>query len=89
MAQGHFGWTTGVAPIGTNQERGPFVIDEEGNVVFNASNGAVEFQACPGAVGGGYSVWVAGATNPGGNKDCIPFTAKAIKEEKPAKCNYV
>jgi hypothetical protein len=77
-----------VASIGTNHERGPFVVDEEGSVVFNATIGAMGFQACPGAVGGGYSVWLAGATDPGGNKDLIHFTAKAIKGEKPVKCNY-
>jgi hypothetical protein len=87
MGQGHFGWTTGVAPIGTKQKRGPFVIEEEGSVVFNVTNGAVGFQACPGADGGGYSVRLAGATDPGGNKDCIHFAAKAMKEEKPITCN--
>jgi hypothetical protein len=88
MGQGHIGYTNGVAPIGTNHERGPFVVDEEGSLVFNATNGAVGFQVCPGAVGEGYSVWLAGATDPGGNKDLIHFTAKAIKGEKPVKCNY-
>jgi hypothetical protein len=79
MGQGHSGYTNGVAPIGTNQECGPFVVDEEGSLVFNATNGAVGFQVCPGAVGGGYSVWLAGATDPGGNKDCIPLRRKRLR----------
>jgi hypothetical protein len=88
MGQGVMGYTQGVMPIGRNQERGPFIINDEGNVVLNATGGAVGFQACPNALGGGYSVWLEGATNPGGNSDCIPFTAKAVKENNILKCDY-
>jgi hypothetical protein len=88
MGQGFIGYTNGVMSIGKNQQRGPFKIDEAGNVVFAANNEAVGFQACPNALGGGYSVWLEGATNPGGNSDCIPFTAVAVKESNPVKCSY-
>jgi hypothetical protein len=88
MGQGHFGYTTGVQPIGKNQERGPFKINEDGDVVFAATNGVVGFQACPGAVGGGYSVWLTGVTEPAGLKGCLGFVAKALKEENPQKCEY-
>lgn len=88
MGQGVLQFTTGVQPIGKNQERGPFKIDDDSNLIFNAGNSAVGFQACPNAVGGGYSVWLAGVTNPGGNKDCVGFVARALKEETPVKCAY-
>lgn len=88
MGQGVLRFSTGVQPIGKNQERGPFKIDEEGNLVFAAANGVTGFQACPNALGGGYSVWLAGNTNPGGNSDCVGFVAKALKEDPPVKCLY-
>jgi hypothetical protein len=90
MGQGVFQYSSGVQPIGRNQERGPFKIDEQGNLVF-AGNGNAEptgFQACPDALGGGWSVWLAGATNPGGNEGCVGFTMKALKENEPQKCLY-
>jgi hypothetical protein len=88
MGQGHIGYTTGVQPIGKNQERGPFKINEDGDVVFAATNGAVGFQACPGALGGGYSVWLTGVTEPAGNQGCVGFVAKALREDEPQKCLY-
>jgi hypothetical protein len=88
MGQGLLRFSTGVQPIGKNQERGPFKIDNNSNLVFAASNGVVGFQACPNALGGGYSVWLAGETNPGGNSDCLGFNARALKEETPVKCLY-
>jgi hypothetical protein len=90
MGQGVLRYTTGVQPIGKNQERGPFKIDGEGNLVFAAGglSGDIGFQACPNAPGGGFSVWLAGSTNPGGNSDCTPFTMKALKEDEPKKCLY-
>lgn len=89
MGQGIIRYTTGVQSIGKSQERGPFKIDDEGNLVFAGSqNGSTGFQACPNALGGGYSVWLAGATNPGGNSDCVGFEMKALKEVQPLKCSY-
>jgi hypothetical protein len=88
MGQGLLRFSTGVQPISPKQERGPFKVDDDSNLVFAAANGVVGFQACPNAPGGGYSVWLTGATNPGGNEGCLGFTAKALKEEKPVKCLY-
>ncbi|KAF2031889.1 hypothetical protein EK21DRAFT_62316 [Setomelanomma holmii] len=89
MGQGIIQYTTGVQNIGRNQERGPFKIDDDSNLVFVSANGnTTGFQACPNAAGGGYSVWLAGATNPGGNSNCIGFVARALKEDNPVKCAY-
>jgi hypothetical protein len=90
MGQGVLRYTTGVQPIGKNQERGPFKINDDGDLVFAAPglNGDIGFQACPNAPGGGFSIWLAGETTPGGNSDCTPFTMKALKEEDMKKCLY-
>ena len=89
MGQGVIQYTTGVQGIGRNQERGPFKVDDDSNLVFVSANGdTTGFQACPNAAGGGYSVWLAGATNPGGNSNCVGFIARALKEESPVKCMY-
>ena len=88
MGQGVLQFTMGVQGIGKNQERGPFKIDDESNLVFAAANGVVGFQACPGAEEDGYSVWLAGVDTPAGIEGCIPFTMKALKEETPVKCIY-
>jgi hypothetical protein len=87
MGQGVIGYTTGVQPIGKNQQRGPWKITDENNLMWGP-DGDVGFQACPDALGGGYSLWLAGAVNPGGNKDCVGVNVKAIKEDQPIKCLY-
>jgi hypothetical protein len=72
MGQDIMQYTTGVQGLGRNQERGPFRIDDDDNLVFGSANGGTAgFQACLDAAGGAYSVWLAGATNPGGNGGCI------------------
>jgi hypothetical protein len=88
MGQGVLQFTTGVQPIGRNQERGPFKVNDESNLVFAAANGVVGFQACPGAAENGYSVWLSGVSTPAGIEGCIPFAMKALKEETPVKCLY-
>jgi hypothetical protein len=88
MGQGNIAFTVGVQAIGKNQERGPFAIDEEGYLFFNATNGAQGFQACPGAIRGGYSVWLGGVATPAGIEGCIPFAARAVNETVPFECSY-
>jgi hypothetical protein len=90
MGQGNLRYTTGVQPIGKNQERGPFKINDDGDLVFAAGGltGDVGFQACPGAVGGGWKIWLAGVEKPAGSEGCTPFTMKALKEDPIMKCLY-
>jgi len=90
MGQGNLRYTTGVQPIGKNQERGPFKINDDGDLVFAAGGltGDVGFQACPGAVGGGWKIWLAGVEKPAGSEGCTPFTMKALKEDPIMKCIY-
>ncbi|KAH7095301.1 hypothetical protein FB567DRAFT_25972 [Paraphoma chrysanthemicola] len=90
MGQGVFKYTTGAQDIGRNQERGPFTVDDDHNLVFVNANGATTgFQACPIGNDGGYSVWLdTGVLSPGGNSNCTGFIARAIKEDNPVKCQY-
>ncbi|KAF3004832.1 hypothetical protein E8E13_004296 [Curvularia kusanoi] len=88
MGQGIMGYTTGVQPVPKNSEQKGFALDENNNLVFKDQNQSTGFVACPNALGGGYSVWLAVQTNPGGNEGCLGFTARAIKEEKPVYCSY-
>ncbi|EAT80630.1 hypothetical protein HBI56_203680 [Parastagonospora nodorum] len=90
MGNGNVRYTTGVEPIGKNQERGPFKINDDGNLVFAAGglSGDIGFQACPGAVGGGWKIWLSGVDKPAGSEGCTPFTMKALKETEPKKCLY-
>jgi hypothetical protein len=90
MGQGNVRYSTGVQPIGKNQERGPFKINDDGDLVFAAGGltGDVGFQACPGAVGGGWKIWLSGVDKPAGSEGCTPFTMKALKEDEPKKCLY-
>ncbi|XP_014550715.1 hypothetical protein COCVIDRAFT_114806 [Bipolaris victoriae FI3] len=90
MGQGNVRYSTGVQPIGKNQERGPFKINDEGDLVFAAGGltGDVGFQACPGAVGGGWKIWLSGVDKPAGSEGCTPFTMKALKETETKKCLY-
>jgi hypothetical protein len=89
MGQGVMQYTTGVQGIGRNQERGPFKVDDESNLVFVSANGdTTGFQACPNALGGGYSVWLAGVAEPAGLKGCVGFTARALKEVDAKECMY-
>lgn len=86
MGQGVFGYTTGVQGAPRNSERTVFAI-EDGNLVFKSQSRSIGFQACP-STAGGYSVWLDGNLNPGGNQNCVGFTARAIKAEKPVSCSY-
>lgn len=91
MGQGIIQYTASVTQqIGKNQERGPFKIDENGNLVFagNADGTTTGFQACPGAKDGGWSLWLAGVEKPAGNEGCLGINLKAVKEEEPQRCLY-
>ena len=90
MGQGNVRYTTGVQPIGKNQERGPFKINDDGDLVFAAGGltGDVGFQACPGADGEGWKIWLSGVEKPAGSEGCTPFTMKALKETETMKCLY-
>lgn len=90
MGQGIIQYTTGVQQIGRNQERAPFKIDADSNLIFDSGNGVSGFQACPSPTdeAEGYSIWLTGLDKPGFLEGCLPFTAKALKAENPIKCSY-
>ncbi|KAG8672772.1 hypothetical protein FPOAC2_06176 [Fusarium poae] len=88
MGQGKFGYTSGAQPMPKNAQRKGWKIDKDG---FLTCDGA-SFVACPSGDNlekTSWSVWVYNSiNNPGGNKNCLPFTVKAAKVEKPVACSY-
>lgn len=86
MGQGKLGYTTGAEPGPKNGERTGFVVDEYGDLTLGGSG----FVACPSSIDGAWSVWVStGVANPGGNSDCLGFSARASKiETAPNSCLY-
>ncbi|RSL69687.1 hypothetical protein CEP54_002238 [Fusarium duplospermum] len=86
MGQGILGYTTGAQPLGKNFEQTGWKVDKNGNLNFKGSG----LIACPSSQKNGpWSIWVSvGINQPGGNKGCVPFTARAIKNSKPTGCEY-
>ncbi|KAF4950913.1 hypothetical protein FSARC_13049 [Fusarium sarcochroum] len=87
MGQGIIGYTTGAEPAPKNAERKGWKIDKDGNLTFGGNG----FIACPNSKksGGSYSVWAsAGVSNPGGNKNCLGFSARTAEIKKPVGCLY-
>ena len=84
MGQGIIQYTTGVQGMPRNGERKGFSITADNYLQFDGAG----FQACPSSDNTGYNIWLGGQENPAGNKDCIPFTAQALKVEDPVKCSY-
>ncbi|KAF4452134.1 hypothetical protein F53441_4971 [Fusarium austroafricanum] len=88
MGQGKFGYTTGAQPMPKNAQRKGWKIDKDGYLTCDGAS----FVACP--MGDNlektsWSVWVYNSIdNPGGNKNCVPFTVKAAKIKKPVGCLY-
>lgn len=89
MGQGVFRYTNGVQGPTRNGEVIGFTLDENSNLVFKDRTGKENgFQACPGALPSGYSVWLDTNQNPGGNQNCLLFSARAVKQDKPVTCSY-
>ncbi|KAM0350168.1 hypothetical protein ACHAPU_003333 [Fusarium lateritium] len=88
MGQGKFGYTTGAQPAPKNASRKGWKIDKDGLLTCDGAS----FVACP--MGDdlektSWSVWVYNSIdNPGGNKNCLPFSVKAAELKKPADCQY-
>ncbi|KAH8158763.1 hypothetical protein CIB48_g9484 [Xylaria polymorpha] len=85
LGQGQLGYTTGDQSPPRNAERTKFVIDEAGDLTFNGAG----FLACPNSIDGAWSVWVnAGVSGPGGNSDCLGFSARTAKDDNANSCEY-
>ncbi|KAF9771798.1 hypothetical protein IL306_010544 [Fusarium sp. DS 682] len=88
MGQGLLGYTTGVQGIPRNGERKGFKINKDGILQFDGS----DFIACPNGKDlekTSWSVWInAGVANPGWSENCLGFSVKAAKVDKPVGCQY-
>ncbi|KAK5993056.1 Cell wall protein phiA [Cladobotryum mycophilum] len=63
-------------------------INDAGELVFKDAS----MIACPNSINGAWSIWLAvGIAQPGGNKDCLPFTARTLPYGScgtPVTCCY-
>ncbi|KAF7557249.1 hypothetical protein G7Z17_g779 [Cylindrodendrum hubeiense] len=84
MGQGVLGYSTGDLKPKNGEHKG-WKIDKNGDLTFNGAG----LLACPGSISKSWSVWVnAGVSNPGGNKNCLGFTARTLPITKPNSCKY-
>ncbi|KAF5677561.1 cell wall protein [Fusarium heterosporum] len=88
MGQGKFGFTTGAQPAPKNASRKGWKLDKDGLLTCDGAS----FVACPNGDNletTSWSVWVYNSIdNPGGNKNCLPFSVKAAEVKKPVACMY-
>jgi hypothetical protein len=75
---------TGAQPTPSKAEREGWAINETGNLNFDGA----ELVACPNSIDGAWSIWLGGVNNPGGNEDCLGFSARTVEVEELNDCNY-
>ncbi|KAF4461293.1 cell wall [Fusarium albosuccineum] len=85
MGQGKVGYVTGAQPPPKNGELKGWEIDKTGNLSLDGAS----LLACPNSIHDAWSIWVSsGVANPGGNKNCLGFSARTTKVKKPNSCLY-
>lgn len=84
MGQGVLGYSTGDSKPKNGEHKG-WKIDKNGDLSFKGQG----LLACPGSISKSWSVWVdTGIANPGGNKNCLGFSARTLPIAKPNSCKY-
>lgn len=81
---GNIGYVTGAQPIGRNAETKGWAIGTNNELQFDGTG----IQACPGAIDGGWSIWLQGLDKPGWNENCTTVAGTAIKTDNPISCRY-
>ncbi|KAL7945003.1 hypothetical protein V8C42DRAFT_324293 [Trichoderma barbatum] len=85
MGQGIVGYLPEDQPLGRYWEVKGWRVDEKKNLLFNKTG----LIACPNSIDGSWRVWLGlGFTEPGGNKNCLGFTARTVENKKPVSCRY-
>lgn len=87
MGQGVIGYQPTIAPFPRNSELKGWASTKDGEYSYLSFNDQT-LQACPGAAGGAWSVWLAGVENPAGNEGCLGFTAMDLDVSHPIPCWY-
>ncbi|KAF2011617.1 hypothetical protein BU24DRAFT_426690 [Aaosphaeria arxii CBS 175.79] len=84
MGQGKIGYSScAEVSLPRNAETKGWKITD-GGLTFG-DNGV---QACPGALDGGWSLWLTGVAKPGGLENCVGVNAKVIDTTTPVGCRY-
>lgn len=81
---GKIGYVTGAEPLGKNWETRGWAIDANNELEFDGTG----IQACPGAIDGGWSLWLQGVDKPAYIENCTGIIAAAIKTDNPIGCLY-
>ncbi|KAL4922116.1 hypothetical protein BDW62DRAFT_172960 [Aspergillus aurantiobrunneus] len=85
MGQGKVGYTSGDLSPPRNGELTGWAINKDNHLQFDGK----DLLACPGSIGGAYSIWApAGIDNPAGNKNCVGVAARVEKTQNPQSCTY-
>jgi hypothetical protein len=84
IGQGIVGYTTGAEPKPRNGETKGWALGAGNELQFDGAG----IQACPGAIDGGWRIWLAGLTNPGFSENCTGIVGAALKTEDPISCTY-
>ncbi len=83
MGMGNVGFRTGTENLGRNWETKGWALNDN-QLEFKGTG----FQACPGALNGGWSLWLQGHPTPGWNQNCTGVSTAAIATEDPIACTY-
>ncbi|KAM0460037.1 hypothetical protein ACHAO4_002167 [Trichoderma viride] len=85
MGQGVVRYVTGDQALPRYAEIKGWATDKDKNLNFKGEG----FVACPHSIDGSWSLWLdVGLAQPGGNKDCLGFTARELENKKPVGCKY-
>jgi len=84
MGMGKIGYVTGAEPLGRNWETKGWTADETDGLQFQGTG----LQACPGAIDGGWSLWLAGVAEPGYIKNCTGVKLHQVLTTEPIGCLY-
>ncbi|KAL7897184.1 hypothetical protein HDV63DRAFT_380107 [Trichoderma sp. SZMC 28014] len=85
MGQGVVRYVTGDQGLPRYAELQGWATDENKNLNFKGEG----FVACPHSIDGSWSLWLdLKLSQPGGNKDCLEFTARELENKKPVGCKY-
>lgn len=83
--QGVVRYVTGDQALPRYAEIKGWATDKDKNLNFKGEG----FVACPHSIDGSWSLWLdVGLSQPGGNKDCLGFTARELENKKPVGCKY-
>ncbi|KAF2869060.1 cell wall protein PhiA [Massariosphaeria phaeospora] len=84
MGMGKVGYVNCTTQLGRNSETKGWAVGYGGNLEFQG----IGFQACPGSIDGGWSLWLQGVEKPGFNEGCLGVSTNVLTTDEPIGCDY-